>query len=99
MNKHWSDDYIKSISIKIEYSDGSAQWWDFDATRYATLEDYKNDIAEDFAVIDQQYQNLEIQVKGHDRQQYLFEMDRDDSQGAHFAELVLDYAEAMLNGN
>ena len=97
--KHWSDNYIKFISIKIEYDDGSAQWWDFDAVQYETLEDYKSDIAKDFSVIDEQYQNLEVLVKSQDKQQYSFEMNRDDTQGMYFAELVLDYAEAMINGN
>lgn len=31
MTKHWSNNYIKFISIKIEYDDESAQWWDFNA--------------------------------------------------------------------
>lgn len=99
MSKHWSDNYIKFISIKIEYEDESAQWWDFNAIQYASLEDYKNDIAKDFETIEDQYQEVEVLVKGADKQQYLFSIDRDDTSGMYFAELVLDYAEAMLNGN
>lgn len=99
MSKHWSNNYIKFISIKIEYEDESAQWWDYDAVQYETLEDYKNDIANDFETIEEQYQDIELLVKGTDKQQYLFNIDRDDTSGMYFAELVLDYAEAMLNGN
>ena len=97
--KHWSDNYIEFISIKIEYEDGSAQWWDFESIQYDTLEAYKNDIARDFEAVDQQYQDLEVLVRGQDNQQYLFEMDRNGTEGMDFAELVLDYAEVMLNGN
>ena len=97
--KHWSDNYIEFISIKIEYEDGSSQWWDFESIQYDTLEDYKNDIAKDFEAVDQQYQDLEVLVRGQDNQQYSFEMDVNSTEGMDFAELVLDYAEAMLNGN
>lgn len=97
--KHWSDNYIKFISIKIEFEDTSAQWWDFDAIQYATLDDFKNDIAKDFATIEDQYQNLEILVRGANKEEYQFDIDRDDTSGMYFAELVLDYAEAILNGN
>ena len=97
--KHWSDNYIEFISIKIEYEDGSAKWWDFESIQYDTLEDFKNDIAKDFEAVDQQYQGLEVLVRGQDNQQYSFEMDRNSTEGMDFAELVLDYAEAMLNGN
>ena len=97
--KHWSDKYIEFISIKIEYEDGSAQWWDFESIQYDTLEDYNNDIARDFEAVDQQYQDLEVLVRGQDNQQYSFEMSRNGTEGMDFAELVLDYAEAILNGN
>ena len=41
--------------------------------QYDTLE-AKNDIARDFEAVDQQYQDLEVLVRGQDNQQYLFEM-------------------------
>ena len=97
--RHWSDNYIKFISIKIEFEDTSAQWWDFDAIQYETLEDFKNDIAKDFATVEDQYQDLEVLIRGDSKEEYLFYIDRDDTSGMYFAELVLDYAEAILNGN
>lgn len=98
MESHWSDEYVKFISIKIEYEDGSAQWWDYDASQYETLDDYKLDIATDFAEIDEKYQELEIEVAA-DKEEYLFDIDRGNTSGADFAELVINYAEAMIDGN
>ncbi len=45
---HWSAVYLSYVTIEINYSDNARQGWDYDCSKFATLEDMKLNMAADF---------------------------------------------------
>jgi len=45
---HWSSIYLSYATIEITYSDNARQGWDYDCSKFATLEDMKANLTADF---------------------------------------------------
>lgn len=98
INIHWSESYVKFITIEAEYHDGARQTWDYDCIQYETLESLKQNMSDDFSYPSQDISdvffyfvinNMSITVDIGELQH----------SGDDFVNLVFDSIEDIIDGN
>lgn len=45
---HWSQIYVTFITIEVTYADSARQGWDYDCSKFSTMQDMKANMIADF---------------------------------------------------
>lgn len=48
IHAHWSNVLLSFVTVEIAYADGARQTWDYDCSKFATIEDMQLNMTADF---------------------------------------------------
>lgn len=93
---HWSLIYVNFISIDVEYTDGARQGWDYDCSKFATIQDAEKNMAADFNIVREGWVSCTVHALLND-QHYSFDMGVPEFvDGEDFAQQVFEIIGEML---
>lgn len=92
---HWSNVYLTFVMIEVTYSDGSRQGWDYDCSRFATLEDMKLNMTADFKTPREDGEMMQLFVTRNE-EHYSAELPITDLTGADFVDYIFNAIDEML---